>query len=310
MTTTNTQGAADLLTLIEAYAELRHKQGYRSYNANTYAAWQAVKDAIAGKEATHLRELAAYRLTVENLEREIAAQQPAPSPAPAGWKLVPVEPTEGMLKAADDGDDAYTRRSFGPDVQRVMQGPYDHYCAMLDAAPTAEADTQPAPVHQVNYSVLYMYAERKRVDYNDLCATVHEAIDRAARAPADSVPPPAEATNTKTHELLSTTVGLLMGYREGAARQPYKPGSVIAKVVYEVVDHLKDWPYPEPIPPAQAADSVLEDAARLDWLDQQCEAYGFQDIHEGNRWEISGPYANVRVAIDAERAARKQGEKQ
>ncbi len=56
------------------------------------------------------------------------------------------------------------------------------------------------------------------------------------------------------------------------------------------------------------ADSVLEDAERLDWLDQQCEAYGFQDIHEGNRWEISGAYANVRKAIDAERAARKQGE--
>lgn len=52
------------------------------------------------------------------------------------------------------------------------------------------------------------------------------------------------------------------------------------------------------------ADSVLEDAARLDWLDQQREAYGFQDIHEGNRWEISGAYANVREAIDA---ARKQG---
>jgi len=55
------------------------------------------------------------------------------------------------------------------------------------------------------------------------------------------------------------------------------------------------------------ADSVLEDAARLDWLDHQRESYGFQDIHEGNRWEISGAYANVREAIDAERAARKQG---
>jgi hypothetical protein len=64
-----------------------------------------------------------------------------------------------------------------------------------------------------------------------------------------------------------------------------------------------------PTPAAQAADSVQEDAARLDWLDQQCEGYGFQDIHEGNRWEISGPYANVRQAIDYERAARKQGEK-
>ena len=57
-------------------------------------------------------------------------------------------------------------------------------------------------------------------------------------------------------------------------------------------------------PPTQSADSVQEDAARLDWLDQQCEGYGFQDIHEGNCWEISGPYANVRQAIDYERAAR------
>ena len=60
--------------------------------------------------------------------------------------------------------------------------------------------------------------------------------------------------------------------------------------------------------PAQA-DSVLEDAARLDWLEQQCEGYGFQDIHEGNRWEISGPYANVRQAIDAARAAQKEGKR-
>jgi hypothetical protein len=64
---------------------------------------------------------------------------------------------------------------------------------------------------------------------------------------------------------------------------------------------------PRPVRITHEEDSVLEDAARLDWLDQQCEAYGFQDIHEGNRWEISGAYANVRDAIDAERAARKQG---
>ena len=55
------------------------------------------------------------------------------------------------------------------------------------------------------------------------------------------------------------------------------------------------------------AESVQEDAARLDWLDRQCEGYGFQDIHEGNRWEVRGAYANLRQAIDAERAARKQG---
>lgn len=59
---------------------------------------------------------------------------------------------------------------------------------------------------------------------------------------------PGERRNTKTHDLLSTVVGVLMGYREGAARQPYKPGSVVDKVVNEAVEHLKDWPYPEAAP--------------------------------------------------------------
>lgn len=84
-------------------------------------------------------------------------------------------------------------------------------------------------------------------DWHGLKRCFEHLAERASHGQA-----PAGAANTKTHELLSTTVGLLMGYREGAARQPYKPGSMIAKVVDEVVDHLKDWPYPEPAPTAQA----------------------------------------------------------
>ena len=51
MTTTPTSGAADLLDLIEAYAEARHRQGHSSYNAQTSAALQAVKDALAAGQA-------------------------------------------------------------------------------------------------------------------------------------------------------------------------------------------------------------------------------------------------------------------
>jgi ABC-type phosphate transport system auxiliary subunit len=47
------------------------------------------------------------------------------------------------------------------------------------------------------------------------------------------------------------------------------------------------------------------DAERLDWLDSQCEAYGFQDLHEGNRWTIDGPFANLRIAIDAAKGGQK-----
>ncbi len=64
---------------------------------------------------------------------------PQPVAVPAGWKLVPVAPTPEMVQAANDGDDEYTLRGFGPGVQRVMQGPEDHYVAMLSAAPQPPA---------------------------------------------------------------------------------------------------------------------------------------------------------------------------
>ena len=45
--TSPTSSAADLLTLIEAYAEARHRQGHSSYNAQTATTLQAVKDTLA-----------------------------------------------------------------------------------------------------------------------------------------------------------------------------------------------------------------------------------------------------------------------
>ena len=46
-------------------------------------------------------------------------------------------------------------------------------------------------------------------------------------------------------------------------------------------------------------DAAEADAKRLDALDQLGSAYGFQGMHEGNRWMIEGPFVNVRAAIDA-----------
>lgn len=42
----------------------------------------------------------------------------------------------------------------------------------------------------------------------------------------------------------------------------------------------------------------VDDTERLDWLDRQGFSYGFEDMHEGNRWEIYGGYMNLRDAID------------
>lgn len=103
---------------------------------------------------------------------------------------------------------------------------------------------------------------------------------------------------------------------DAAVRCPQNAVDALIHEALEILDGDREpycTPSPQPAPPADSqqappADSVLEDAARLDWLDQQCGgAYGFEDMHEGNRWEIMGAYANVRQAIDAERAACKQG---
>ena len=41
-----------------------------------------------------------------------------------------------------------------------------------------------------------------------------------------------------------------------------------------------------------------KDSERLNKLDAIGYAYGFEDMHEGNRWMIDGPYRNIRAAID------------
>lgn len=46
-------------------------------------------------------------------------------------------------------------------------------------------------------------------------------------------------------------------------------------------------------------EAAEKDADRLDWLETQRMAYGFQDIHEGNEWKVDGPFVSVRNAIDA-----------
>lgn len=50
---------------------------------------------------------------------------------------------------------------------------------------------------------------------------------------------------------------------------------------------------------AAERDALKKDAERLDRLDIECEAYGCEGIHEGNRWMIDGPFRTVRDAIDA-----------
>ncbi len=44
---------------------------------------------------------------------------------------------------------------------------------------------------------------------------------------------------------------------------------------------------------------LKRDAERLNRLDRIGYAYGFEDMHEGSRWMIDGPFSDIRAAIDA-----------
>lgn len=73
-----------------------------------------------------------HRAALESALRLVLAQR-----VPPGFVVVPVEPTEAMLEAAHNSDREYTLRNFG-DIMTVMQGPYDHWCSMIAAAPQAK----------------------------------------------------------------------------------------------------------------------------------------------------------------------------
>ena len=94
-----------LIDLIDTYAETRHRCG-GIYNAKTEAARKAVIEALSGVQAL--------------------------SAAPAGWRLVPVEPTNGMQIAADTW------------IAKGFNWPKAIYRAMLAASPTPPAE-QAAP---------------------------------------------------------------------------------------------------------------------------------------------------------------------
>ena len=91
-----------------------------------------IQAAVDEQAETHALELRAYEATVQNLDqriREIEAQR-----APEGYVMVPVEPTERMLKAGERGIgvSSYVRKGMTIREYRFFKSGWD---AMLSAAP-------------------------------------------------------------------------------------------------------------------------------------------------------------------------------
>ena len=59
-------------------------------------------------------------------------------------RCVPLEPTEEMVMAAEIGDREYTDKQFGKSATAVQQAPFDHFSAMVAAAPPPPADIEAA----------------------------------------------------------------------------------------------------------------------------------------------------------------------
>jgi hypothetical protein len=78
-----------------------------------------------------------------NAGREFGASGAAPA-VQAGWRLVPVEPTQEMIDAADAADQEYTLRNFGSGIHLSQSG-YDHWLVMLAAAPQPPAQPAESP---------------------------------------------------------------------------------------------------------------------------------------------------------------------
>ena len=165
------------------YVDLFHcdKQMTRSRNEDGEPIWRTgteVRDALSDAKAA---------LEANTITREAAPV--APAPQPAGFVLVPVEPTQEMEDAAYRNSSTYG------------SGPGADYRAMLAAAPKVDhiADVSkmvPAPLQQGEYLPLpepdtHCYDEDRQVDVWSYSASqVHAAIDadRAARGAAQAAP--------------------------------------------------------------------------------------------------------------------------
>lgn len=97
-------------------------------------------DMIERMQAAIEGELDGLAITAADAEAILqyvltSAAPPAEPHIPAGWRLVPCEPTREMLAAADAADREYTDRQFGREIPTLPVGGFDHWCAMLEAAP-------------------------------------------------------------------------------------------------------------------------------------------------------------------------------
>ena len=291
MTTTPTSGAADLLDLIEAYAEARHRQGHSSYNAQTSAALQAVKAALAAGQATAARQ--PHRSGCTAGTDEACVQRGCGTNCPA------VSPRQGVAYAAlpesfleipdaqdESGINAYYSREAVLECIDAALASHGQASSQAGEYPALVCDycgaLTPDPWHS---SGMLHGKMSKHIHSCDACA----ARGAAEAQSAESVP----ALDRDRIREIFMAYGFTV--KEGQTD--------LQQYVYDAADALLRAA-------RDPADSVQEDAARYRWLAASCRS---TSEHWGGRWSIiiDGPAPKSHDSEDdfdaAVDAARKQG---
>ncbi|MBN9356185.1 MAG: hypothetical protein J0I15_07040 [Herbaspirillum huttiense] len=146
-----------LLTDVPVFKE-KTVRAYASQLALQAGPLERIRQALRGRDFNdfpgndaELLESAANVIAEDSI---VLRALPA-GPVPEGWKLVPVEPTFEMMVAAVAADKEYQKRMGLTDAFQV--GGYDHYVAMLDAAPQPTAPS-PAVAQPVAADVIEIAA--------------------------------------------------------------------------------------------------------------------------------------------------------
>lgn len=326
-----------LIDLIDAYAETRHRCG-GIYNARTEAARKAVIEALSGVQAlsaapADVEDAIAWLVTWKGGEHTYAhahaSELPAVTqarvmggtvtPCVAALAASPTPPAEqptpntghaeadrliGRLMSSDpDFEDCWHAAAL---IQREIKGP-DGFGTWREAA-IAER------LARVNQQAAPKAAPESFLDGADvqdesgvLAYYSREAVLACITAALESVAAPKAAPAGPSKSLpYEPTSAMLIAARE---RDPALPIETVRAIYWSM------W-RTAPTPPAQAADSVLEDAARLERA-RICAAIKAEDdycVDQGDYMLdsddcikiVRGEWVRPDFAVDT---ARKQGDK-
>ena len=297
---------AQQAALVEAQQPAPSAAAFDAHGFHDWVLRNMPDDTIIGSSAWWADHLTAWAKRFVN-----AAPQPSPTPQADSAPAEPLHITHGPLMrhaaallrsrkpVLPDHESVAAELEMAADGHPTPAG--DPSPEWLEVARIAmeqapQADNQPAPVADwLPFSKRTQIADRHGVkvtaEFNALVRDVIQTYlethaDRAARAPADSQPAPAGfvpvAAFDRLHAHAESLAERLLASEQAA-----------------------------PTPPAQAADSVLDDAARLDFLQLNGSTLEVLPAAEfGAAWcfRVGGLHkavsSDLRAAIDA---ARKQG---